>query len=239
MVRNWTANHGDQATELAAVARCPASQPSQPVGNPASAPPFLRSSTRPRPARGQAVAWPAPAQCLPAGLADRRISPRAQQPFRGRRPKGGWEARESAKLSWEVCVPTEIDAWNGAVTRKSRGCGCRREAFAAPPAMGAWATASSLTLVSHPKQGKPPRCAGKPQCRLAAFRPSSSSEHRRCYTSRTLSVWSPRILALAGLKWSKSFLCHHSRSAVDCLCLGFFPSFHFHHLISCYCYVSS
>ena len=213
MVRNWTANDGNQQQSCHPACRQP--------GFRAPLPSFAGPEA-------QAVAWPAPAQCPPAGLADLRISSAALSVSVAE--GGGRVVRGRAPSSSGKC-PFRRRSILG-TTRSRRGCGLRREAgfrravghgslgHSQQQAYSLSGTASHL--VSHPKQGKPPRCAGKLQCRLAAFRPPSSSEHRRCYTSRTLSVWSPGILALAGLKLSKSFLCHHSRSAVGFLCLGFF-----------------
>ncbi len=94
----------------------------------------------------------------------------------------------------------------------------------------------------------PPRCRirnreshlvapGKPQCRLAASRPPCSSERRRCYTSRTLPVWStPASLSRAQPPThlgSKRFVAASRALVINLLCLG---SFHhsFYHLMFCF-----
>ena len=174
--------------KTAAAARCPASQP---VGNPASAPPFLRWPSGP----GSRVVVQCPRR---AGLADLGISSAAQQPFRGRWPRGFKHGRAPSSSGKCPFRPRSIITKH--LTRgHQRGkrlaaAGGRLSPRRRPWELGPEPAALVLSgthLVSHPKQGKPPRCAGKLQCRLAAFRPPSSSEHRRCYTSRTLSVWSP------------------------------------------------
>ncbi len=118
----------------------------QPVGNPASAPPFLRSlAQKPRQSRGQRQ----PNVRQPAS----RIFGSAQQPFRCRWPRGvgGWCAGERQALLGSA--RSGGDRYSVPPGAEEAAACEGRQAFAAPSATGAWATASSrLTLC----QGLPP-----------------------------------------------------------------------------------
>ena len=201
-MRNWTADDGNQQQTCSGRLL-----PSQPA-TPACRQPGFRA---PLPLLAQ---WPRQSRACPMstsrprGSRDQLSSPAALSGSMAE----GVRARESAKLSWEVPVPAQIETKH--VTRghqrekRLAAAGGRLSPRRRPRELGpepAVLVLSGTHLVSHPKQGKPPRCAGKLQCRLAAFRPPSSSEHRRCYTSRTLSVWSPESLPSLGFSCLKAF----------------------------------
>jgi len=160
-----------------------------PVGNPASAPP--RQS---RGSRGQhGILTPDWRMSYRTGLVDRRdhLSLRSLMSGSAAGPDGNCLFRQESEARKSLRRPGEP------VPRsRPKSPPCRLGSS------GHSQTRNSGTqgrLVSHPKQGKPHGSPASLSAVWQTFHPASSSERRRCYTSRTPSVWStPRSLPTPG-----------------------------------------
>ena len=102
------------------------------------------------------------------------------------------DERACRRVLWELRVPTAAGSQEGPAAQESVAPTSLRGKLGPQPTRQGLEKSG---LASETRQAS--GYAGKPQCRFALFHPPYSSERRRCYTSRTSSVWSHRQIPAA------------------------------------------